>query len=254
MNIIFESEQDAVSVAEQLYKTERLNNILFIQNIDLRAFNLAVALAQVKILKRNASLRCMLPFPSEERECTDEETPKIYVACLSAYNAGYLHGLWIDGTQEPEDIEDDIKWMLSWSPVADTEPCVSEACLKDMEFAIYDYECWQGIQLSEYEDIETVSELAQLLEEHGKAYAVYYEHYGSNYATAEDFKNRYLGKYENEKDFVYQMWEECGKIQQLEELNIPTFYIDWKAIVQDWFIDSYFSIEVRLRETYIFKR
>ena len=47
MNIIFESEQDAVSVAEQLYKTERLNNILFIQNIDLRAFNLAVALAQV---------------------------------------------------------------------------------------------------------------------------------------------------------------------------------------------------------------
>ena len=77
MNIIFESEQDAVSVAEQLYNTERLNNILFVQNIDLRALNLAVALAQVKIVKRNASLRCMLPFPSEERECTDEETPKI---------------------------------------------------------------------------------------------------------------------------------------------------------------------------------
>ena len=246
MNLIFESEQDAVSVAEQLHNTERLNNILFIQNIDLRALNLAVALAQVKIVKRNASLRCMLPFPSEEREYTDEDTPKIYVACLSAYNAGYLHGLWIDCTQQPEDIEDDIKWMLSWSPVADTEPCE--------EFAIHDYEFWEGIELSEYEDIETVSELAQLLEEHGKAYAVYYEHYGSNYATEEDFKDRYLGEYENEKDFVYQMWKECGKIRQLEELNIPTFYIDWKAIVQDWFIDSYFSIEVRLRETYIFKR
>ncbi|MEL6164677.1 MAG: antirestriction protein ArdA, partial [Cyanobacteria bacterium J06628_3] len=177
MNLIFESEQDAVSVAEQLHNTERLNNILFIQNFDLRALNLAVALAQVKIIKRNASLRCMLPFPSEERECIDNETPKIYVACLSAYNAGYLHGLWIDGTQEPEDIEDDIKWMLSWSPVADTEPCD--------EFAIHDYECWEGIELSEYEDIETVSELAQLLEEHGKAYTVYYHHYGSNYATEE---------------------------------------------------------------------
>lgn len=246
MNIIFDSELDAVSVAEQLYNVERLDNILFIQNIDLRALNLAIALAQVKIVKRNASLRCMLPFPSEERECTDEETPKIYVACLSAYNAGYLHGLWIDGTQQPEDIEDDIKWMLSWSPVADTESCD--------EWAIHDYEFWQGIQLSEYEDIERVSELAQLLEEHGKAYAVYFQHYGNNYATEEDFKDRYLGEYEDEKDFVYQMWEECGKIQQLEELNIPSFYIDWKAIVQDWFIDSYFSIEVGLRETYVFSR
>lgn len=246
MNIIFDSEIDAVSVAEQLYNVERLDNILFIQNIDLRALNLAVALAQVKIVKRNASLRCMLPFPSEERECTDEETPKIYVACLSAYNAGYLHGLWIDGTQQPEDIEDDIKWMLSWSPVADTESCD--------EFAIHDYECWEGIQLSEYEDIEKVSELAQLLEEHGKAYAVYYQHYGNNYATEEDFKDRYLGEYEDEKDFVYQMWEECGKIQHLEELNISAFYIDWKAITRDWFIDSYFSIEVGLRETYVFSR
>ncbi|MGB3639113.1 MAG: antirestriction protein ArdA, partial [Rivularia sp. (in: cyanobacteria)] len=102
---------------------ERLDNILFIQNIDLRALNLAVALAQVKAPIRNASLKCSLPFPLYERECTDDETPKIYVACLSAYNAGYLHGLWIDATQEPENIEDDIKWMLSWSPITDTEPC-----------------------------------------------------------------------------------------------------------------------------------
>ena len=64
MNIIFDSELDAVSVAEQLYNVERLDNILFVQNIDLRALNLAVALAQVKVPKRNASLRCLLPFPS----------------------------------------------------------------------------------------------------------------------------------------------------------------------------------------------
>ncbi|NJM23791.1 MAG: antirestriction protein ArdA, partial [Richelia sp. RM1_1_1] len=221
MNIIFDSELDAVSVAEQLYNVERLDNILFIQNIDLRALNLAVALAQVKAPKRDVNLKCLLPFPREERECTLDETPKIYVACLSAYNAGYLHGLWIDGTQQLEDIEDDIKWMLSWSPVADTEPC--------NEWAIHDYECWQGIQLSEYEDIETVSELAQLLEEHGKAYAVYHQHYGE-YATEQDWIDRYLGEYEDEEDFVYQMWESSGIIQQLEKLNISTFYIDWKAI------------------------
>ena len=250
MNIIFDSVDDAVSVAEQLYDVERLDNMLIAQKIDFTALELAINLAGVKFpyfsFPLITELRCLLPFPKHERECTDDDTPKIYVACLSAYNNGYLHGLWVDATQEPEDIEDDINWMLSWSPVVDTEPCE--------EWAIHDYECWEGIKLSEYEDIETVSELAQLLEEHGTAYAVYYQHYGSDYSTEEDFKDRYLGEYEDEEDFVYQMWEDSGTINQLEELNISTFYIDWKAIARDWFIDSYFSVEVSHKETYVFIR
>ena len=28
------------------------------------------------------------------------ENPSIYVADLAAYNNGYLHGVWIDATQE----------------------------------------------------------------------------------------------------------------------------------------------------------
>ena len=27
--------------------------------------------------------------------------PRIYVACLAAYNNGHLHGAWIDAAQEP---------------------------------------------------------------------------------------------------------------------------------------------------------
>ena len=30
----------------------------------------------------------------------DDITPKIYVACLAAYNNGHLHGEWIDATQD----------------------------------------------------------------------------------------------------------------------------------------------------------
>ncbi|MEM1392732.1 MAG: antirestriction protein ArdA [Cyanobacteria bacterium P01_H01_bin.150] len=248
MNIIFNSVDDAVSVAEQLYNVERIDNILIAQDIDLKALKLAARLVDIKLPSFNfpivTELKCLLPFPEHERECIDDETPKIYVACLSAYNDSYLHGLWIDATQEPDDILDDIKWMLSWSPVIYTEPCE--------EWAIHDYECWEGIKLSEYEDIETVSELAQLLKEYGTAYAVYYQHYGSYYSTEEDFQNRYLGEYEDEEDFVYRMWESNGMIQQLEEINIPTFYIDWKAIARDWFINDYFSIKASHKETYIF--
>lgn len=30
-------------------------------------------------------------------------TPRIYAACLAAYNSGRLHGRWIDATQDPEE-------------------------------------------------------------------------------------------------------------------------------------------------------
>ena len=30
---------------------------------------------------------------------------RIYVADLAAYNAGYLHGVWIDASQDLEDIQ-----------------------------------------------------------------------------------------------------------------------------------------------------
>ncbi|MBD2458399.1 antirestriction protein ArdA [Nostoc sp. FACHB-87] len=251
MQLIFQSETEALAIAEQLYNVQQVGKILIPadKTIDYQALELAVNLAGVTFPTFNfpivSSLKCRLPYPRDERECTDEDIPKIYVACLSAYNSGHLHGLWIDATQEPEDIEDDIKWMLSWSPVADDEACE--------EWAIHDYENWQGIQLNECEDIEHISELANLLEEHGQAYAVYYQYYGSD-ASLEDFQERYLGQFEDEEDFVYQMWEECGTLKKLEELGINSCYIDWKAIARDWFICDFYSVEVGYKEIYVFSR
>jgi antirestriction protein len=173
---------------------------------------------------------------------TQDQTPRIYVACLSAYNNGKLHGEWIDCDQDADDIWAEINKMLAQSPEPDAE-----------EWAIHCYENWQGIEISEHESIERIAELAQLLEEHGQAYAVYYQHYASD-ATSEDFQDRYIGKYEDEEDFVYQMWDECGRLKQLEELNINESYIDWSAIARDWFIDSYHSVEVGYKQTYVFSR
>ena len=34
---------------------------------------------------------------------TTTTTPKIYVACLASYNAGILHGRWIDADQDADD-------------------------------------------------------------------------------------------------------------------------------------------------------
>jgi antirestriction protein len=69
---------------------------------------------------------------------TTKFEPRIYVACLAAYNNGYLHGVWIDAAQEPWSIYDEVKAMLAASPVAGAE-----------EWAIHDYEGFRGVRIEE---------------------------------------------------------------------------------------------------------
>ena len=83
------------------------------------------------------------------------EEIRIYVACLAAYNNGKLHGAWIDATQDLDDIQDQINQMLADSPEPDAE-----------EYAIHDYEGFDGYGLSEYEGIQSVHEIACFIEEH----------------------------------------------------------------------------------------
>ena len=54
---------------------------------------------------------------------------KIYVADLAAYNNGILHGIWIDATDDLDDIQEQVNEMLASSPEEMAE-----------EYAIHDYE------------------------------------------------------------------------------------------------------------------
>ena len=51
------------------------------------------------------------------RKMINENTPSIYVACLAAYNNGYLHGTWIDAPQSEDKIHDEIQQLLAKSPI-----------------------------------------------------------------------------------------------------------------------------------------
>ena len=164
--------------------------------------------------------------------------PKVYVACLASYNAGTLHGNWIDldGT---EAIEDQISGILKASPESEAE-----------EWAVHDYEDFGGIKLSEYEDIPTVSKLGQAIAEHGEAIATYY----SYYETLDDFEEYYQGVFKSEEDFVYEWLEETGKLEAIEKAGLNSFYIDFKQLAHDWFIDSFLSIEISYEKFYVFSR
>ena len=62
--------------------------------------------------------------------------PMIYVACLAAYNAGHLHGEWLDAAREAAEIQEDIRAILQSSPVD-----------SGGDFAIHDYEGFGDLRM-----------------------------------------------------------------------------------------------------------
>jgi antirestriction protein len=168
---------------------------------------------------------CKLPMVARD---VDFDKPCIYVACLASYNNGRLHGMWIDATQDTDDIQSDIKYMLSYSHQEDAE-----------EHAIHDYQGFLGLSISEYESIKKISELAQIIEEHGAAYVAYANNVGIEYATVEGFEEAYHGEHESELDFATELFDEC--------MEIPYHlanYIDYEKYSNDLFMDGYYSVSV----------
>ena len=167
-----------------------------------------------------------------------QTTPKIYVACLAAYNNGYLHGTWIEANQDKEDIYSEIKDMLSKSPIPNAE-----------EWAIHDYEGFCGLRLSESEDISTVAEMAAMIEEHGEAWAKFAEYEGIEYATLERFEEAYAGEWDSEEDFAENLAGETMEIPQHLE-----FYIDYEKLARDLFVNDYYSADGEGCKVYVFRR
>ena len=172
----------------------------------------------------------------------DTRTPRIYAACLSAYNNGYLHGEWIDCDQDSDEIMTEIKAMLSRSPMNGFEACE--------EWAIHDYEGFKGVRISEYESIDRVAEIAQALAEHGEAMAAYLEHY--SFEDIDGFEERYQGCYKSKQDFAEEQYEQNGMIQQIEAAGLKSYYIDFEMIARDMFMDGYTGIERGYENLHVF--
>lgn len=130
-----------------------------------------------------------------------QNTPRIYVASLADYNAGRLHGRWIDADQDAEAIHADITAMLAESrePIAE-------------EWVIHDYENFGGLGLHEYESIDAVAEVACLLEEHGGVFGAVVDHFGglSHIDEAKRcMEEGYRGAFRSLEDFAYDFVEDC---------------------------------------------
>jgi antirestriction protein len=150
-------------------------------------------------------------------EASQSERPRIYVACLAAYNNGRLHGRWIDATT-PDEIWREVSAMLRASPEPDAE-----------EWAIHDYEGFEGAHLSEYASFETVCDLAEFIGEYGQLAARIHGHYGNDLEQARAAFEDYAGEYRSAADFAEELHNELGTAIP-ESLS---YYIDWQALARD---------------------
>ena len=164
--------------------------------------------------------------------------PCIYVACLAAYNNGHLHGRWIDASLGEEHIWDETHKMLAASPEQDAE-----------EWAIHDYDGFEGAPVSEWQSFETVAKMAEFIEEHGELGGKVIEHYCGDLEDAKTAMENYHGEYESLEDYAEQSFSDCGPV-------IPDglkFYIDYKSMGRDWKLSGdIFTIETAFDEIHIF--
>lgn len=176
---------------------------------------------------------------------TMTDTPRIYVACLASYNAGTLHGEWIDADQDADDIRAEIAAMLRKSPepnvLVDCPDCDStgaDQCKtcggrgkvpSAEEYAIHDYENF-GVRLEEFSGIDKIAMLAQGIAEHGAAFAAWVDNIGLEHLDDPDeFTDAYIGEYDSVKDYAEQSLDEQGVFKDVPAMLQNYFDFDGYA-------------------------
>ena len=149
--------------------------------------------------------------------------PRIYVACLASYNAGKLHGRWIECDQAVDDIRTQIKEMLLQSP----EPLAEE-------WAIHDYENFDGIHLHEYECLDDIAAFSEFREKWGELLSHVVNHCGGLGQLDEAVKKideDYAGEAKHLVDWTEEHLTDTGQLEKVPE-NLRC-YIDFEKYARD---------------------
>ena len=167
-----------------------------------------------------------------------DSNPRIYVACLAAYNNGCLHGAWIDADQDADQIRDEIAAMLARSPVKDAE-----------EYAIHDYEGFEGVSISEYAGIDSVARTAAFIAEHGALGTGLLEQFSGDMDQAKStLEDCYHGQFASLADYMEELTTQSVTIP--EALR---YYVDWDAMARDAEMGGdLFTIETAHGEVHVF--
>lgn len=205
--------------------------------------------------------------------------PRIYVACLASYNNGVLHGRWIDlAGLDVDGVQDEIAEMLRESKY----PNVMVACpecdgpadpahKEDVgawvcpsceglgrvpsaeEYAVHDYDELPS-SFGEYPNLAEVVEYAEMIDEHGDAWAAYVEHchdIGGD-PEARHFEDCRAGEADSELEWVEQFLDDTGVLSEVPE-NLRS-YFDTEKYLRDMKLNGDVDFVEHAGTTYAFWR
>ena len=166
-----------------------------------------------------------------------ESVPRIYVASLSDYNAGRLHGEWVNANQEPDGIYTDIRLMLAASPMNQMRSSDGEWEGRPEEWAIHDYDGFGRVGLGEYESVAKVSRIAAGIVEHGPAFSDFVSYIGiDDDEGIDEFEERYLGTWDSLEAWAEEVLDDMGvnaEVGNLPNWVQPYVKIDVSGFARD---------------------
>jgi antirestriction protein len=155
--------------------------------------------------------------------------PRIYVACLAAYNNGILHGEWIDAGQSADEIHEAVQRMLAASPEPGAE-----------EWAIHDYEGFAPLRLSEWESFERVAAITAGIAEHGAAFTAWLSYdEDCDPIDSEAFEDAYRGEWESLRAYAEDYAESTGLYDAAEKSGSAYVTVDIDLLTRDLSIELY---------------
>lgn len=171
--------------------------------------------------------------------------PRIYVASLSDYNAGRLHGEWLDATGDYDALSAGVQQMLAASPEPGAE-----------EWAIHDYEGFGSLLIAEYEPLSIVSTIAHGMVEHGPAFAAWAEFVDKDPERLKQFEEAYCGEWPSLIAYAENLADDCGIETELDRhFDALRAYItvDYEGLARDLELSGdYFAKEADNGSVYIF--
>ena len=166
--------------------------------------------------------------------------PKIYIACLSSYSAGILHGVWLDADLPLDKLRSKIDEILRLSTIPNAE-----------EWDVHDTSDFDGVDI-QAASLGEIGQIADFIRTYGRLGAEILKtvRYESDYVDrAHDLMEEcYQGSYDSAEDFARDLIDACGDIPEL-----LMSYMDYELIARDLLLSDYFAIEVD-HKVHVFNR
>lgn len=152
--------------------------------------------------------------------------PRIWIGSLADYNAGRLHGDWIDAAVEEDELVEAVQRILATSQEPDAE-----------EWGIFDYDEFGSFRVNEYDDLGMVSAVARGIAELGHAFAAWAELHDGEPGMLDSFQDAFLGEYDSPDDWAREVLADQGLEEEIDRAIPnsvrPYVSIDYAAFARD---------------------